>query len=219
MVVEVAASGPPQPTAWLLPNLADLREAILGGRIALAAIDMPIGLPPNGSRPCDLAARALLGSRRSTVFAAPPRACLDHIGDWPAALAAARDAHGGKGISKQAFHLLARIAQAEALTREVGTGRLVESHPELALARLAGHALASKHKTEGREQRRRALRNGFVDPDRIHGPAPRAGIRAKPDDLLDALALGATARRLFAGEAVLLGGEPDGTGLTMTVAY
>lgn len=219
MVVEVAASGPPRPTAWLTSKLATLGEAILGGRLALAAIDMPIGLPAGGPRPCDVAARALLGCRRSTVFAAPPRPCLRHLDDWPAALAAARQAQDGKGISKQAFHLLPRISQAEAIARAVGVGRLVESHPELALQRLAGQPLASKHTADGAEQRRHALTAGFADPADIVGPAVCPGVRAKPDDLLDALALGVTARRLLAGEAVQLGGEPDGTGLAMTVAY
>ena len=40
------------------------------------AIDIPIGLPSEGVRAADVAARAFVGPRRSSVFPTPPRAAL-----------------------------------------------------------------------------------------------------------------------------------------------
>ena len=39
--------------------------------VGCIAIDIPIGLSSTGARACDLAARRLLGRRRSSVFPAP----------------------------------------------------------------------------------------------------------------------------------------------------
>ena len=44
---------------------------------AVIGVDMPIGLPHEGARDCDTAARALIGKRRSSVFLAPPQGVLD----------------------------------------------------------------------------------------------------------------------------------------------
>jgi hypothetical protein len=61
---------------------------VLGLGAATVAVDIPIGLPDAGPRVCDVAARRLLGPRRSSVFPAPVRAALDaHRRGWEATLA------------------------------------------------------------------------------------------------------------------------------------
>ena len=46
----------------VVPGLVELADDLLSGRLAAAAIDIPIGLPASGSRPADVAARRRLGA-------------------------------------------------------------------------------------------------------------------------------------------------------------
>jgi hypothetical protein len=55
-------------------TFAQLLRALAGA--AAVGIDIPIGLPSDGVRAADLAARAFVGPRRSSVFPTPPRAAL-----------------------------------------------------------------------------------------------------------------------------------------------
>lgn len=176
------------------------------------AVDMPIGLPNAGPRVCDVAARQLLGPRRSSVFPAPPRPIL-HERDYPTALARKR-AIDGTGLSKQTFHLLPKIAEVDAALTPALQARVVECHPELAFRRRNGEPLASKHDEVGR-QRRRALVTDLLR-DR---PLPRVR-GARPDDILDAIVLTRTARALGNGGAERLGdGARDSRGLVMEIAW
>jgi hypothetical protein len=80
--------------------------------IALAAVDMPIGLAESGPRPCDLAARALLPrGRKSSVFPSPRRYMLD-CPDWPTAHALGRRREG-KGLSKETWNITGKIAEID----------------------------------------------------------------------------------------------------------
>lgn len=185
---------------------------------ALVAVDMPIGLPDAGARACDRAARALLGPRRSSVFPAPVRAALDaHPHGWEATLAASR-ATDGRGLSRQAFNLLPRIAEVDRLLDGRPDAPLHEAHPELAFARLAGEPMAHPKRTAaGHAERHAALvAGGLAHPDPALLPRP---IGAAVDDVHDALALVATARHLAAGTALVVGaGERDRCGRPMVIA-
>jgi predicted RNase H-like nuclease len=50
--------------------LAQMRD------VALIGVDIPIGLPESGARAADLAARAFVGPRRSSVFPTPTRVAI-----------------------------------------------------------------------------------------------------------------------------------------------
>ena len=171
---------------------------------AVIASDMPIGLPDAGPRSCDVAARKRLGARRSSVFATPVRACLG-AATYGDALTQHREADG-RGLSRQAFNLIAKIRELDALADD---GRLHESHPELAFARLLGHVpMHPKRTPAGRAERLDAL--GLDTVPRCPGAAA--------DDVLDALALVHTAHHIAAGTAFRLGdGERDGRGIPMAV--
>ena len=166
-------------------------DAVLALDVAVIAIDMPIGLPDAGPRACDIAARKLLGPRRSSVFATPVRATLAAT-DYADALARHRAADG-RGLSKQAYHLLPKIRELDA---RAGDDRLHESHPELAFTRLLGHPPAHPKRTAlGRAERLAALGLHAI----AHLPDAAA------DDVLDALALVHTARHIAAGTGQRLG--------------
>ena len=170
---------------------------------APVAVDMPIGLlDVVAPRPCDRAARRLLGRRASTVFTPPSRPVLA-----ARTYAEARtQVPGAASLSAQAFGLAPRIRELDDLLRGdlALAGRVVECHPELAFLRLAGVPLASKHTPQGVEQRRALL---------PHAPGAQ-------HDVLDACAVLGTALRIAAGAPVTtLGGERDAAGLPMRIVY
>jgi predicted RNase H-like nuclease len=180
----------------------------------VVAVDIPIGLPDGPARRrADVEARAVLGPQRSSVFFVPPRVVLE-AADQPHATQLSRAA-GSVGVSVQTFHLLAKVAEVDALLQadRALVDRVVEVHPELSLRRLGGRPLPPKRTATGRAERLSVLRRWLPSLDL---PVPRPG-RAAPDDCLDALACAWTARRWMRGEAQVLGGDRDATGLPMRI--
>ena len=132
----------------LLASFAEAVALVRDATLVSLAVDMPIGLPGAGPRPADQAARRRLGPRRSSVFPTPVRATLG-ARDYPEALARSR-AVDGRGLSKQAFNLLPKIAEVDAAMTPELQDRIVECHPEVGFARLAGRPLATtKHHPAG----------------------------------------------------------------------
>lgn len=198
----VGALVTPTAVSWLLlPDMA----AVLAVPAAAVAIDIPIGLPTVGPRACDVLARQRLGPRRSSVFPAPVRAVLE-ASSYADACALSRVA-SGRALSKQAWFLVPRIADVDAALTD--HARVVEVHPELVFAHLAG-VLPAKKEPAGRLAREAALRAELP-------PWPLFPRPARSDDALDALACAWTARRWLAGEAEVLGDEVDGRGVPMRI--
>jgi len=177
---------------------------------ARVAVDIPIGLPdrigPDGRGP-ERAIRPLLGARQSSVFSVPPRAAID-ASDFAAACAAALAAsEPPRKVSKQLFMIAPKIREVDALLRADAAcaGRVYEVHPELAFWRLNGErALDEPKKVKGVcYEPGLALRRGLLVaaglPASVVMSAPPKGAGA--DDLLDALACAAIARRIYAGAA------------------
>jgi len=194
--------------------LASFREvlAILDDDIVMVAVDIPIGLPEAGRRACDVAARRHLGPRRSSVFPAPPRPLLG-VHDYGHALTM-KQALDGRGLSKQAFHLLPKIAEVDAALDADDQRAVVESHPELAFARLKGRPADNSKRSEAGLAERRDLLRGVV------GSLPSRPRGAGEDDLVDAVALTITARRLAEGTAERVGDRThDARGLVMQIAW
>lgn len=174
------------------------------------ALDVPIGLPQvGGRRACDDLARRRIGRRGSSVFAAPPRdvlVCASYADARPVA----------PSLSAQAFGLVPRIRQVDEALRARGPRvheRVVECHPELCfvLAGAGREALPSKRTAAGLLRRLRLLQEVFEDVP----PDVPAG--AALDDALDAAACALTALRWARGEAEVLGGELDASGLPMRI--
>jgi len=177
---------------------------------AIVAVDIPIGLPdrigPDGRGP-ERAIRPLLGARQSSVFSVPPRAAV-YAADFGAACAAALAASDPpRKVSKQLFMIAPKIKEVDAALRanRADIGRVYEVHPELAFWRLNGErALAEPKKVKGASyppglalRRSLLIAAGLPAPVVQAAPPPGAGA----DDLLDALACAAIARRIHAGLA------------------
>jgi predicted RNase H-like nuclease len=163
---------------------------------AAVGIDIPLGLLDQGFRDADLAARAFLGARRSTIFVTPPRAALES----PTYAEGNRRCRAitGKGMSRQSWALGPRILEADRLRAALPVP-LREVHPEVSFMAMAGAQLrASKRTWTGHCERRRLLAAaGIVLPDDL-GPA---GDFAGTADVLDAAAVAWTAARVASGAA------------------
>jgi predicted RNase H-like nuclease len=199
----------------LIPNIRALAAPDKG----MTMIDMPIGLPDSGYRGCDLAARKLLRQAASRVFLGLRRPLLGYLGDYAAANAWAKS--DGKGLAKQSFAILPKIAEIDAIMSPERQSHFRESHPELVFQRLnGGEALPSKHLSEGLEARREILAaSGFDEIDAWL--ATLRGTGAKADDLLDACVLAVAAHEALHGHArrVACPERRDAKGLRMEIWF
>lgn len=199
------ALGPGQVTAYTAARIDQLVAAVqTDGPVEVVAIDMPIGLPDAGPRRADGLARAAVGPRWRSVFLTPVRAALQ-APDHPTAIAV-NQRTAGLGVSAQAFALRTKLLQVDAWVRHAGT-RVVEVHPEVSFATLAGTPLSEPKTTwAGATHRRRLLTDAGIHlPDDL-GPA---GSAAAIDDVLDAAAAAWTARRVAQGQARAMPDPPE----------
>ena len=144
----------------LVRHLAELVDDLDSGRLATAAIDIPVGLPLCGPRAADVEARRLLGPRRNSVFPAPARRVLG-ARTYEEACARSRAA-SGKAISRQLFNILPKILEADTVQSPSRQDRLVEMCPELSLTFISGAPMARPKSTaEGRVERMEALGSVF----------------------------------------------------------
>lgn len=125
-------------------------------------------------------------------------------------------------MTVEAYNLLGKIRTADDALDPPRQRRVVEAHPELAFMRLAGEAIAAGKKTPpGRERRRKLLRAAAgwaLDPGDERERLGRTAVAV--DDILDAVALVLTARRMGLGEAECLGShDRDARGLEMAIYY
>jgi predicted RNase H-like nuclease len=188
----------------------------------VVGIDMPLGLLESGWREADRTARGLLGPRRSSVFAIPPRAVWAEM-SYPAANQLCRELTG-QGLSVQAWGLRAKLLEANQY-REACEHPMYEVHPELAFGAMAGAPLDySKHTAAGRELRRELLAlAGIALPASSSGNipgTPSAG-STPVTDTLDAAAVAWSAGRIATGQAVILPDRPqrDSQGRQITIRY
>ena len=181
------------------------RIDLLVGPDAVAGIDIPIGLAEHGLRDCDSLARAALPGAASRVFTTPPRAVIE-LG--PAApnseVQEVSRRLSGRGVSRQALHLAPRILAVDALLARSPGLAVVEVHPELSFAALAGRVLSRKKGDAGVAERIGALRGWLPGVDGVVAARPRG---VPIDDALDALAALWSAVRWRDGLARTL---PDG---------
>jgi predicted RNase H-like nuclease len=184
--------------------------ALIPDPARVVGIDMPLGLLESGWRQADRTARGLLGPRRSSVFAIPPRAVWTQE-SYPAANQRCRELTG-QGVSVQAWGLRAKLLEANRY-RERSQHPMFEVHPELAFAAMAGAPLVhSKHTAAGLELRRELLARTGIEPVTRQTPVI---------DTLDAAAVAWSAWRIATGRAVVLPDQPqrDSGGREIAIRY
>ena len=187
--------------------LVALVEGRLGERLACVGVDIPIGAIDGPRRQADVAARAFVGVRRSSVFWTPHRAALEcadqasanrHLG-----------AIGMPKVSAQGWNLVARIREVAALAAT--DERVVEVFPEASFRAMAGRDLLHAKRSAAGALDRLALLAATEpslvlpsDPAAL-GPAGAVAL----DDLFDAAAAGWSAWRVVRGEALALGADDE----------
>ncbi|MGH2747451.1 MAG: DUF429 domain-containing protein [Actinomycetota bacterium] len=165
------------------------------------AVDIPIGLPQGKElRAADVAAKKVLASGASRVFAVPPRAILE-ASTYAAARELATRAWG-RGLTAQSFALARKILEVDAHADE----RIYEVHPEVSFWALKKGTLSARKKSWNGALERRALLAGagITLPEHIKGAGD-----AVFDDLLDAAAAAWSAHRIASGTARSLPPEPE----------
>lgn len=136
-------------------------EAEADGPLAVVVVDIPIGMPDQGLRAADLEARKAVGPRHSSVFMTPVRSTLNETQHQSAS--AINREHTGRGMSKQVFAILPKVREVDTWLRRT-RHRVVEVHPEVSFAALAGKPLTVRKSTwAGVQERWRLLREAGVD--------------------------------------------------------
>jgi predicted RNase H-like nuclease len=224
------------PAGWMVafarPVGGEVRTRIVPHFAAIAdapeapvviAVDMPIGLPQRigpGGRGPERAVRALLGGRRASVFPVPSREAVYAPTYRDACRVALATSDPPRQVQKQLFMIAPRIREVDRALRSdpALAARVFETHPELAFWRLNGdRPLAYPKKVKpGLALRRQLLIDAGFAAAAVEAPAPKG---AGPDDLLDALACAAMARRIHAGIARSFPDDPqrDDYGLPMAI--
>jgi predicted RNase H-like nuclease len=197
-----------QARAYFAPGIRELADrAAADGPLLVIAVDIPVGLPDAGRRSADVLARKELKGRWPSLFITPVRTAVEAAGYQAAAAENRRLA--GEGLSRQAFALRAKILDVDQWLQagSPAPGRVVEAHPELSFAAMAGAPLRSRKSTwAGAVQRRTLLaQEGIV----LDGDLGLAGEQAGVDDVLDAAAAAWTARRVSQGSARCLPPSPE----------
>ena len=159
-------------------------------------VDIPIGMPAEGVRPADAAARRFVGPRSSSVFSTPIRPVLEA----PSYAEARRVATEltGRSVSAQTYALARRILEVDGYASD--DERVIEVHPEVSFRELAERPLASKHRVQGLVERRALLQNAGIE-------IPASVARIAQPDLLDATVVAWSARRYARHDAVPLPDE------------
>ena len=179
----------------VFPDILKLWRKLNGATLIL--VDIPIGLPSNGPRRCDIEARILLGRPRgSSVFPAPCREAARALTEDEAKNANTMIMH--TSISRQCWGICPKIRQVDELLQsdKKAHGVVREGHPEVAFRAFAGFSMVNKKSTaEGIEERKGVLRRRWPAVDKLFDQATASHLRRDVgrDDILDAVAMYLTA--------------------------
>ena len=181
-----------RPSVFVAADIAGLVELVREKhQVSVVAIDIPIGLPDSGGRLADAEARRVLVGKASSIFSTPVRAALEAPTYEEGRAANLAATEGRTSVSAQAYALREKVLQVDAWVRARPGATVIEVHPEVSFARMAGApVLARKKDPDGVRARREALAaHGIAAPPFFRG----AGFGE--DDLLDACAVAWSAVR------------------------
>jgi predicted RNase H-like nuclease len=197
------------------------------------AVDIPIGLPKRagrGGRAAEETVRSLLTTRRPSVFSVPSRCAIyAEIGPFKnqtekeaarrrASIVALATSDPPRKITIQSFAIFPKIREVDRVMRSKRSQHIFEVHPEIAFWLMNGKGeVADSKKTQAGAERRKKLLIKWNLPTHIVDRRPPQGAAA--DDLLDALACAAVARRIHAGLTQPFPDPPprDAFGLAMAI--
>jgi len=195
---------------------------------SVIAVDVPIGLPDiaqRGGRPCDTAARARLGARRSLVLTPPARAALAEDDFHAACAVNLKHSIPPRKVSKHTFGIFPAIREVDGALSPDMQARVFEAQPEIAYWAMNGERPVTTPKrvknaphAEGLDARRGLLAaNGFEV--KFLASFEMSRHKAGQEDFLDACASAFTATRIARGEAVQMPLDPsrDARGLRMEI--
>jgi predicted RNase H-like nuclease len=209
------------PTMWSLWKHHNDAACIL--------IDVPIGLPSDHRRACDVEAKRKLTEQGRRIFYTPIREAV-----YEQNLEDAKEINeeAGYSIQNQAWRIVPRIREVDEFF-DMNPGardRVFETDPELCFYSLNGHEAVPPKKTDrGLTRRKALLADAHTDAESIYEEAcarylsPKyASFLRTRDDILDAMVAAVTARR-DPSELTHLPerGEPprDSRGLPMQMVY
>lgn len=162
-------------------------------------VDMPIGLADKNiafypQRPCDAAARKLLGKKHSSIFSPPCTEALYEKNYTDASQVNFEIL--GKKLSKQSWNIIPKIREVNAFLHlnPEWRGKILESHPELTFQFLNNNhpLLHSKKKKEGIIERIHILEKHYPAAGNLFERFLKDNSvtsNANKDDMADALCL------------------------------
>lgn len=199
--------------------------AALAERPAIIAVDMPIGLPARagpGGRAPERLVRPLLGARQSSVFSIPSRAAMSALDHREASALSRATSDPPRGMSIQTFCIGPKIRELDTALRADPqlAARTFEVHPEVAFWRLNGEKAVgeAKHIKGRAHPAGLALRRRLLTAEGIPGADATPPRGASADDLIDALACAAIARRIASGRARPFPDPPDTDAFDLRIA-
>jgi len=192
---------------------------------SLILIDIPIGLPFNEPRACDLEARKLVGKGKTSCVFPPPCREAAAAKNYKQACETNKNILGKK-ISLQTWHISKKIKEVDdfLLKNPLAKHKIRETHPEICFWALAGGQPMkySKKKAQGFEERLIVLQQNFSQSESIVNSALERFKRkdVAKDDILDSLAAAVIAS--YSGNSLVTVPkipEIDEIGLTMEIVY
>ena len=174
-------------------------------------IDMAIGLrnSTEQNRP-DHDAKIELGAKASTVFPIPSREAVYAEGEEAQKEANKRTLD--KSLAKQSLGIIPKIKELDKFLDEHPEykNRILESHPEVAFARLNGSVVMSRKKEEPGLSVRRHILSEYLDKKDLSGLYDKAKeLECGQDDLIDAICLAVTGALHAHGQTETIPEKPE----------
>lgn len=192
-------------------------------------IDIPIGLPSDGKRVCDVEAKEKLEHRQRSVFYTPVRKAVYQQNLDEAKVT--NEAEADFSIQNQAWSIVPRIREVDEFLDMYPSARdrVQETHSEVCFYALNGRSpLEDRKNTEHGVEHRKALladeypvaTSIYEDSIERYTTPSYAPMVSGADDILDALVAAVTARR-SSDECLSLPKSPptDDRGLPMQIVY
>lgn len=174
-------------------------------------IDMAIGLRDrlDQTRP-DHAAKIELGKKASSVFPIPSRSAVYADNEETQKLENIRTL--GKSLAKQSIAIIPKIRELDVFLRDHPDykNRILESHPEVAFARLNGSVVMSRKKEEPGPSERIHILSEFLEAKELSGFYDKAKkLGCNQDDLIDAVCLAVTGALYAHGQCETIPEKPE----------